>query len=343
MAGRPRFPLPPNFRWQPLWVSQKQAVWLWHRLRLPVPVELLIGSLPTLYHSPDFTLPRLLRARAIVTVHDLSFEVLSDVHEPRLRQYLQRAVPDSIRRANHVFADSESTREAILSYYGSDPAKVSVVYPGIEPRFRPYDETNALDHAALAQARERLGLTRPFVLNVGTVEPRKNLGTLIEAMARYRSGAERDVMLVLAGGGGWLGERERLEALVAKLGLEAHVRFLGFVEDALLPALINLAEALAYPSRYEGFGLPVLEALACGTPVITARNSSLPEAGGAAARYIEEANDAAALAEALGEVLGDAATRAAMIRAGIEHARQFSWASTAQRVLGLYQQVIDAS
>lgn len=332
---------PANFRWHTLPLTEKQSVWLWHRLRVPLPVELLLGELPNLYHSPDYTLPPLLRARGVVTIHDLSFESMPEVHEPRLRRYLQRAVPPSIARADHVFADSKSTRDEILALYGTDPAKITVVYPGVEPRFRAFDPTDPTDAAALREVRARYKLEQPFVLDVATLEPRKNLATLIRAFARYRAqrGHDPAVQLVLAGGGGWLGQREQLEELVTRLGLEEVVRFLGFVPDALLPALINAARVLAYPSLYEGFGLPVLEGLACGVPVITARNSSLPEAGGSAARYIDDARDEAALATALAEVLHDEETRARMVQAGLAHAAPFTWAATARQVVGLYEKI----
>jgi glycosyltransferase involved in cell wall biosynthesis len=339
VAHKPRFELPANFKWRSLGLSQKQAVWLWHRLRFPLPVDLWLGRVG-IYHSPDYTLPPLARARGIVTVHDLSFERLPDVHEPRLRAYLQRAVPHSIRRADHVFADSESTRQDIIAYYNTEPSKISVVYPGVEERFRPLDATLPADAAALEEARRTLGLERPFIVNVGTIEPRKNNASLIRAFATYRAKGNQALELVLAGGGGWLGERERLQELVHQLGLDEHVRFTGFVADDCLPALLNLAQVVVYPSLYEGFGLPVLEALACGTPVISARNSSLPEAGGEAAAFIEQAQDTDELANKLTIILHDDSERQRMSCAGLSHASKFTWPRTARRVIELYQQVL---
>lgn len=338
-AAEPRPHLPPNFHWREYGLTQKQAVWLWHRLRLPLPADLLAGR-ANLFHSPDYTLPPLARARGIVTVHDLSFETLPDVHEPKLRRYLQRAVPYAIQRAAHVFADSDSTQQEILRYYRTNPAKISVVYPGVEPRFRPFDRANPDDAATLEHVRATYALRSPFLLSLGTLEPRKNTATLIRAFATYRAAHPTDVSLVVAGGGGWLGQREALEALVQELGLTDHVQFTGFVADEHLPALLNLAEALAYPSLYEGFGLPVLEALACGLPVVTARNSSLPEAGGTAARYVDDATDVQRLAAELAIVLHDDAERARMVRDGLTHAARFTWQATGQQVVRLYQQIL---
>ena len=335
------FDLSKNFRWQRLPVTQKQATWLWYRLHLPVPIDWGVGR-PALYHSPDYTLPFLAQAKGIVTVHDLSFETLPNVHHPSLRRYLQKAVPHSIRRADYVFADSESTRQDIIRYYGTKPAKIEVVYPGVEKRFRPFDHAQADELATLHHVRQTYELKRPFILIVGTLEPRKNFSTLIRAFAAYRqhSAANLEVQLVIAGGGGWLGEREKLEALVKELALTDHICFTGFVPDQYLPALINLADIMVYPSLYEGFGLPVLEALACGVPVITARNSSLPEAGGEAAYYIDEARDEQALAQALTVVLHNQALRQQMITKGLDHSAKFTWEMTGRKVVALYKQVL---
>ncbi|MBA3533297.1 MAG: glycosyltransferase family 4 protein [Ardenticatenales bacterium] len=204
-----RFDLPANFRWQSIPLTQKQAVWLWHRLHLPLPVELWLKQRPALFHSPDYTLPPLRWARGIVTVHDLSFEVLPEVHDPKLRRYLQQAVPRSIRRADHVFADSESTRAEILRHYGTSPDKISVVYPGVEPRFRPLSREQPEEARLLDEVRTRYKLERPFLLSVGTLEPRKNLATLIRAFASYRATGEKQVMLVIAGGAAGLGSASR--------------------------------------------------------------------------------------------------------------------------------------
>jgi glycosyltransferase involved in cell wall biosynthesis len=338
-AGGQRPALPPNFRWRSTGLTEKQATWLWHRLRLPLPADLWLGN-PALYHSPDFTLPPLARARGVVTVHDLSFEALSDVHEPALRRYLQRSVPHSVERADHIFADSESTSQEVMRWYGVAPARISVVYPGVEPRFRVMDADAPEDARHLERVRQEFDLRLPFLLSIGTLEPRKNVATTIRAFSRHAASGDRETVLLIAGGDGWLGQRETLETLVRKLALENRVRFLGYVPDHHLPALINLASALVYPSRYEGFGLPVLEALACGVPVITARNTSLPEAGGEAARYVDEAEDDDALAREIQRVLHDTREREKMISRGLEHAARFTWEATARRVVALYEQVL---
>lgn len=332
--------LPGNFRWRTVPLTQRQAVWLWHRLRLPLPITLWTGR-ADLYHSPDYTLPPRLGGRAVVTVHDLSYEAMPEVHLRRLRTYLQAAVPRAIRQADHVFADSRSTREQIIHYYGTDAAKVSVIYPGVEARFRPLDGAVAADRAALDGVRAAYDLPDRFLLTLGTLEPRKNQITALRAAARVIRESEPTLTLVIAGGGGWLGQREALEREVAALGVEGRVQFTGFVDDRHLPALINLAEILLYPSLYEGFGLPVLEALACGTPVVTARNTSLPEAGGRAARYIADPLDDQALAVEIQRLLSDPDARESARSAGLAHAADFTWIHTARAVLDGYRRVLD--
>lgn len=334
-----RLPLPSNFEWRGLPLSEKEGIWLWHRLRLPLPAETFLPSID-IYHAPDYTLPPLRRAKGILTIHDLSFEALSDVHHPALRDYLRRAVPHSVRRADHIFADSQSTKEELTRFYGTSPDKITVVYPGVESKFRRYEPTVTADAQALVTIQNKYRLTRPYIFTVATLEPRKNNSTLIRAFQAYRAHGDPEMELLIAGGGGWLSEKEKLAALVTELGLAEHIRFLGFVPDEDLPLLLNQARLLAYPSLYEGFGFPVLEALACGTPAVTACNTSLPEAGGTAALYIDDAKDALALAAAIHRAAHDEAYRAQAIVNGLHHAQQFTWERTGQQVVGLYEKVL---
>jgi glycosyltransferase involved in cell wall biosynthesis len=275
-------------------------------------------------------------------------------------RYLSDAVPRSLRRADAVLADSRATRGDLARLLGYDEARVTVVYPGVSPRFRP------LPPEATAPVRARLGLPERFVLFVSTLEPRKNLVRLLEAFAQLRtegrglrtelsvaddsvlSSQSSSLQLVIAGKRGWL--YEEIFAALERLELGDRVRLLDFVDDNDLPALYNLAWAFAYPSIYEGFGMPALEALACGTPVVTADNSSLPEVVGDPASGSEEpaaalapAEDVAALAAALGRVVFDTALRARLREAGPARARQFTWERAAQQVLACYRQAAVAN
>ncbi|MCZ7574697.1 MAG: glycosyltransferase family 4 protein [Ardenticatenaceae bacterium] len=337
-AEGPRPALAPNFGWRELPLSGRQAAIVWQRLRLPLPIEHWTGPLD-LYHSPDYTLPPLRQARGIVTVHDLSFLAMPEYHEPSLRRYLTRAVPRGLARAAHVLADSESTRRELMERLDVPATKISVVYPGVDPRFHPLDSRHPADAALLNRTRATYGLANPFILSVGTLEPRKNFEGLIRAYAllHNRNGINHE--LIIAGGEGWQHTREALLTLVDDLHLGGNILFPGFVSDELLPALYNLAALVVYPSHYEGFGLPVLEALACGTPVLTTRTTSLPEVGGSAAIYLDDSHDVEGLAAAIRQALGDAELRATAARAGPAQAAGFTWERTARQLLEVYQRV----
>jgi glycosyltransferase involved in cell wall biosynthesis len=325
-----------HVRSAPIPLSPRRLTQIWQRARLPLPVELFAGPLD-IVHAPDFVLPPT-RARTIVTIHDLSFLIYPEFAAPGMVRYLSSAVPRSLRRADAVLADSIATRDDLARLLRIDPARVSLVYPGVSPRFRP------LPPDQIEPVRRRLGLPDRFILFVSTLEPRKNLVRLIEAFARLlrRSGEGpapqlADLKLVIGGRRGWL--YEEIFAAIERLHLGQQICALDYVDDNDLPALYNLADVFAYPSVYEGFGLPALEALACGTPVLTADNSSLPEAVGDAAVLVP-AGDVDAIAAGLARLLADPALRARLRAAGPLRARQFTWARAAQQVLECYRQVI---
>jgi glycosyltransferase involved in cell wall biosynthesis len=310
---------------RPIGLTPRQLTILWQRLRLPLRAELFCGPLDVL-HSPDFVLPPT-RARTLLTVHDLSFQLFDDVHLPKTRDYLRRALPHSLRRADAVIADSESTKRDLLRLMGLAERQVSVIYSGADPSFRP------LAPEELAGARERLGLPARFLLHVGTLEPRKNLVRLVEAFARL---GRPELDLLLVGRRGWMDEP--IFAAVARHGLGARVRCADFVADTDLPLLYNLCEAFVYPSLYEGFGLPPLEALACATPVVTSQVSSLPEVVGEAALLVDP-YDTAAIAAGIARVLDDAELAARLRREGPRQAARFGWERAATQLLACYEAV----
>ncbi len=286
-----------------------------------------------MFHSPDFVLPPLRHARGVLTVHDLAFLMHPECADNRLRAYLDDVVPRSVRRADFVIADSENTRNDLVVLLGVRPDRVEVVPGGVEPRFRP-----VVDPDGLARARERLGVgTAPFILAVGVLEPRKNLTTLMDAFAELkRRGTLPDLKLVLAGGRGWLVDGI-LEHRAAS-PVRDDILFPGFIADELLPAVYSAANVLAFPSLYEGFGLPVLEAMACGTPVVSSNASCLPEVAAGAALMVEP-TDTGALTDALERVLDDDALHADLSRKGLERARRYSWKAAAERLLRVYKRV----
>jgi glycosyltransferase involved in cell wall biosynthesis len=318
----------PNWREVRTRLNQRWWTRIWHRLRLPLNVEWLIGPVD-LFHGPDFVLPPLLpHTRAIVTVHDLSFLHLPYCFKPALLDYLNAAVPRSTRRADWVLADSESTRRDAIERLHVPEQQTGVLYPGVEPRFHPIKDKIALD-----RARAKYELPENFVLSVGTVQPRKNYVRLVEAFTQLEV---EDVHLVIVGGRGWL--YQELFDRIKELRLHDRVCLTGYVDDVDLPALYNLAQVVAQPSLYEGFGIPIVEAMACGIPVVAADNSSLPEAAGDAGLLVD-ALDSEALADALSRVLTDSALRHTMIERGLAHAGQFTWQKAAKTLHATYQQI----
>ena len=319
-----------NVRGVLLPVSDHTLSILWHRLHLPLWVELACGPLD-LFHSPDFTLPPVLRARTILTIHDLSFIRVPECAEPSLRAYLLQAVPASVRRADVVLADSECTRADLIELLGADPDRVEVVYAGVGQHFQ-----RVSDGGLLRAVRMRYNLPERFILGVGTLQPRKNFQRLVKAYAMARGHIHSEIKLVIAGASGWM--YEGIFRSVEELGLRDAVCFPGYVADDDLPALYSMADLFVFPSLYEGFGMPPLEAMACGTPVVASNVSSLPEVVGDAALMVDPL-DVAALADAMGRLLTDPDLRENMVRRGVEQARRFTWTRAAANLVDIYRRV----
>jgi len=330
VAGRPKDEgtFPPNFKPRYLPLSPHRATILWQRLRVPLPADLFTGLLD-LFHSPDYVLPPLRRGRKVLTIHDLSFLRYPEGADPRLRWYLTQAVPHSIGQADLVLADSHNTKSDLIELLGVEAGRVEVLYPGVEERFHPLDE------GSLAPVKARYRLDFPFILIVGTLEPRKNHVGLLQAYTLLKG--RHPHRLVIAGGKGWLYEAIFRE--VERLSLEERVLFLGYVPEEDLPALYNLADLFVFPSFYEGFGLPPLEAMACGTPVVVSDISSMPEVVGDGALLVPP-QDVEALAEAMKKGVSDASLREELRSKGLEQARRFSWSETAKRLLAIYKRVV---
>jgi glycosyltransferase involved in cell wall biosynthesis len=281
-----------------------------------------------LLHSPAFVGPLFSACPLVVTVHDLSFLFFPQSFRTLNRSYLRLFTWLSVRRAQRVLAVSESTKRDLVQYYGLSPAKVDVVYNGVDSAFRP------LPAEQVAAFRRQAGLPERFMLFVGTLEPRKNVVRLIEAYARLPK--ERPP-LVLVGGKGWL--YEQIFAQVEALNLSGQVHFAGYVLAEDLPLWYNAADLFVYPSLYEGFGLPPLEAMACGTAVITSTASSLPEVVGKAGLAVDP-TDTEALATAMGQMLIAKDLREQMQAEGLAQAQKFSWAKTARCTVGSYRRAL---
>jgi glycosyltransferase involved in cell wall biosynthesis len=284
----------------------------------------------TLFHATEHLLPKLTRARAVFTLHDTAYLLFPKYHLLQNRIYLSVMMPRFLARAQAVICVSENTKRDALRFYPLDPAKVHVIPEGVEPRFTP---NIAPDECAAVRAKYRL--PERFILCVGTLEPRKNLIILLEAYAALRA-HHPQVGLVLAGGKGWLYESffERLR----ELGLENLVTLTGYVPEVDLPTLMSCAEIFAYPSVFEGFGLPPLEAMACGVPVVCSNASSLPEVVGEAGLLLPP-TDVLAWTEALGRLLTDADLRTDLRERGLRQAQHFTWDIAARRTLEIYHSV----
>ncbi|MBN1312507.1 MAG: glycosyltransferase family 4 protein [Anaerolineae bacterium] len=314
---------PPGCVYCPSPLSERSHARLWHRLRLPVPIELWTGRLDLL-HAADFALPPVLpRARSIVTIYDLSFEHYPQETMPGMLNYLRRVVPRSARRADRVIAISEATRRDLIELYGLHPDRITVIQPGVSSYFKHRGEERSI------RVKYKLPDT-PLILTVGTLQPRKNHLRLVQAFAKLQT----DASLVIAGGKGWA--YEAVQGEVAHLGIADRVVFTGYVDDVDLPALYRAAAVFAYPALYEGFGLPVLEAMACGVPVITSNISSLPEAAGEAALLVSPL-DVEEMASVLGRLLADEVLRNNLRGKGIAHAGKFTWARAAERTWDVYR------
>jgi glycosyltransferase involved in cell wall biosynthesis len=312
------------------------AAWttrLWYRMRLPVPAEQFTGSVDC-YHALDYVAPRVRRARLLVTVHDLSFLAVPRYAEPSLAQYLGQIVPGVVRRADRVIAVSAFTAREVVERLGIAPERIAVVPNGVEGRFRPYPPGER--EAARAAVSEIVGSPdRPYLLAVGTLEPRKNYPTLLAAYARLRA-AGLPHTLVIAGRQGW--RYGPIFEAARDLHLAGDVRF-GSPPDALLPALYNAADVVIAPAWYEGFGLSVLEGLACGVPVVASDIPPHREVAGDAAAYAA-VGDATALAEAITAILDeDETVRTRRRAAGLARAATMGWGDAARALLSVYRAV----
>lgn len=303
---------------------------LWTHLRLSAEV---LRHPPDVLFVPSHVLPLLHPRRSVVTVHDLGYRYFPEAHRRFDRWYLDVSTRFNARTAAHVLADSQATKDDLVRIYGIDPGRITVVHLGRDEALAP-----VTDPQRLADVQRRLGLTvgdsaRPYILYVGTLQPRKNLARLIGAFARVLPELDRHwpgLRLVLAGRQGWLAAG--IVQRVAELGLHERVLFPGFVADADLPALLSGAAVFAFPSLHEGFGFPVLEAQACGVPVLTSTTSSLPEVAGDAALLVDPL-DEAAIAAGLRRLLSDDDLRRRLIAAGFANIQRFSWARCAQETL----------
>lgn len=318
-------PSHPGFREAPLWTPCHHR---WERWLLGI--ELLRHDLDLL-HSPDFIPPAFGARRRLITVHDLNFLYYPQYLTDESRRYYAGQIEWAVATADHIAADSEHTRQDLIQRLDAPPEKVTTVYLAANPIY----ERPAPPEAVEATLK-RYGLSPGFVLFVGTLEPRKNVPTLLRAYVALRHQRKVNVPLILVGGKGWL--YQEIFQTIEALNLEGAVRHLRGVPDEDLANLYRAAGVLALPSYYEGFGLPPLEAMHCGCPVVTSNRASLPEVVGEAGILLDP-DDVDAWIDGLATALLDGERRAAMIATGREQARRFTWEKTAAATLRLYRSV----
>jgi glycosyltransferase involved in cell wall biosynthesis len=306
----------------PLRLAWEQAVFPWLAARQPLDV----------LHSLHYTLPLAYSGRRVVTLHDMTFFLFPQLHTLPKRYFFRFFIHASARLADALVADSESTRLDAIRLAHIPSQKIFTAQLGVTPDFHPVS-----DVAALQTVRQKYYLPERFVLCVGLIEPRKNIPTLLHAFAQITAQFP-DQRLVLVGRRGWM--VETLEQQIASLGLAGKVIFPGYVAQTDLPMVYNLADICVYPSLYEGFGLPVLEALACGTPVITSNVSSMPEIVGPAGLLLPP-TDSQALAAALQRLLSDPAERQRLAAQGPARAARFTWQRTAEHTRAAYHHALN--
>jgi glycosyltransferase involved in cell wall biosynthesis len=268
--------------------------------------------------------------RSVVTIHDLGYLVIPEAHPAKDRRRLDWSTRWNARAASRIIAISHATKQDLVEHYGVAPEKIAVVHHGVSPRFRPA----AADE--IARMRAALGIEGPYVLAVGTIQPRKNYARLAKGMELVRR-SRPDLSLVIAGKRGWLAEQ-----VLTELGrhAEANVRILDYVPLADLSALYSGAAVYCQPSLYEGFGMPILEAMACGSPVVAANASALPEVAGDAALLVDPSDDEA-IGGAIARILDDDVFRRQLIEAGRERADLFTWQRCAEQTLEVLRAVRD--
>lgn len=285
-----------------------------------------------LLHALAFAGPVSISIPWVVTVYDLSFVRYPQSFNTANRLYLNWAVRHSLQSADRVIAISESTKRDLVTFFGAAPDNISVVYCGLDPAF-----SVGHDRAEIDLLRARRHLPEHFILFVGTIEPRKNVARLIRAFARAKRTAHLPHALVLVGARGW--KYAEVDAVIEQEGMVNDVIFAGYVPQEELPIWYHAADLFVYPSLYEGFGLPPLEAMASGTPVVTSSASSLPEVVGDAALIVAP-DDETALADAIIRGVSDRVLRDELRTRGFIQAGKFSWKRTARETIDVYQTVL---
>ncbi|HEX3897742.1 MAG TPA: glycosyltransferase family 1 protein [Mycobacteriales bacterium] len=308
-------------------IAHRPARLAWEQTGLPLVAQQLAVEV---IHSPHYTMPLRAGRPVVVTIHDATFFTSPEAIAAVKGTFFRSAIRTALRRATRVIVPSKATRDELVRVLDADPTMLDVAYHGVDPQlFHPPTDADK------ARVAARLGIRGDYVAFLGVLEPRKNVPALIRGWVEAVSWRDDPPALVLAGGRGW---DEDVDAAVAEV--PAHLRVVrpGYLRFADLPGYLGGATVVAFPSHGEGFGLPVLEAMACGTPVLTTQRLSLPEVGGDAVAYTEP--DSASIGTALSALLDDAARRRALGDAALARAREFTWAASAEAHMQAYARAV---
>jgi glycosyltransferase involved in cell wall biosynthesis len=302
---------------------------MWEQTLLPLQ---LLHKQIDLYHAPTFVLPQVTVRPSVVTVLDMTWFTHGEKHIPYKRWYFTKLIPRSVSKSARVIAISEATKSEIIRILGVSPDKITVTHMGVDTAvFYPI-----VDRSSLSNVLAKYGITATgYILYLGKIEPRKNLPALLAAYASVKAHLNSR-KLVICGGKGW--DFEDVFVTVERLGLQQDVIFTGHVPDSDLSTLYNGSDLFVYPSKYEGFGIPLLEAMACGVPVVSNNVSSMPEVVGDAG-ILTNCDDVSTLADTIHGVLDNGDLRRSLRERGLARVRQFTWAETACRTIKVYEEV----
>lgn len=330
-AGTPFdwMPRQANFKLYTSWIPRRIVFNWMHKTQRPQ--DWLLGS-PDLVHSIAFTSPPLKKSKLIVTMLDMTFETHPQFHFEENIRFCKEQSRLAAMRADMVIAISENTKHDILEILNIPEERIRVIYLGVSSCFRP-----SVEETKVKETLSKYGIDSQYLLFVGAIEPRKNIAGLVRAYHSLGQELKDNFKLLIVGASGWL--NEQIYSLVSELGLQENVKFLGFVPDEDLVFFYNGAAAFVYPSFYEGFGIPVVEAMACGTPVITSDVSSLPEVVGEAGIMVDP-QDIEAISDAITSVLTNASLREGMKQKSLDRAKAFSWEQSARQTLAVYKDVM---